>query len=82
MDDPQKGVFLLDRETLVSEDVLRGEMRNIFSKCWIYVGHSSELKKPAISTLGASPGVRVIFARGRQGQRALLPQHLPPSRRA
>ena len=46
IDDPKKGTFLLDREALVSDEVLRAEMKNIFAKCWIYVGHASELKKP------------------------------------
>ena len=45
VDDPVKKRFLLDREALVSDAVLREEMARIFSKCWIYVGHSSELKK-------------------------------------
>ena len=46
IDDPVKKQFLLDRETLVSPAVLADEMAKIFSKCWIYVGHSSELKQP------------------------------------
>ena len=46
VDDREKKAFLLDREVLVSEDVLRTEMVRIFGRCWIYVGHASELKKP------------------------------------
>ena len=45
IDDREKGIFLLDREVHVSEDVLRQEMTHIFSKCWIYVGHGSELEE-------------------------------------
>jgi hypothetical protein len=43
VDDREKKTFLLDREVLVSEDVLRREMSQIFGRCWIYVGHSFEL---------------------------------------
>ena len=45
VDDPVKQKFLLDREALVSGAVLADEMAKIFAKCWIYVGHASELKK-------------------------------------
>jgi p-cumate 2,3-dioxygenase subunit alpha len=44
VDDREQKRFLLDREVLVSEDVLRTERAQIFGRCWIYVGHSSELK--------------------------------------
>jgi p-cumate 2,3-dioxygenase subunit alpha len=46
VDDREKKTFLLDREVLVSDDVLRREMAQIFGRCWIYVGQSSELKRP------------------------------------
>ena len=41
VDDRERKTFLLDREVLVSEDILRKEMAHIFSRCWIYVGHAS-----------------------------------------
>lgn len=68
IDDPVAGKFLLDRETLVSESVLRDEMKHIFSKCWIYVGHSSELKKPGDFHTRRVAGRPVIFARDAKGE--------------
>ncbi|MBN9082481.1 MAG: hypothetical protein BGP04_06885 [Rhizobiales bacterium 62-17] len=68
VDDPQKGVFLLDREALVSEDVLRAEIKNIFAKCWIYVGHGSELKKNGDFQSRRVAGRPIIFARDSKGQ--------------
>ncbi len=68
VDDPQKGVFLLDREALVSDQVLRDEMRNIFAKCWIYVGHGSEVKKPGDYQTRRVAGRPVIFVRDQAGQ--------------
>jgi phenylpropionate dioxygenase-like ring-hydroxylating dioxygenase large terminal subunit len=46
VDDRERKTFLLDREVLVSEDILHKEMSHIFGRCWIYVGHASELKNP------------------------------------
>ena len=46
IDDREQKTFLLDREVHVSEDILRQEMSLIFGRCWIYVGHGSELKNP------------------------------------
>jgi p-cumate 2,3-dioxygenase subunit alpha len=68
VDDREKGIFLLDREALVSEDVLRGEMRNIFAKCWIYVGHGSELKRNGDFITRKVSGRPVIFARDSKGE--------------
>src|SRR4029079_422957 len=67
VDDPVKRRFLLDREALVSEAVLRDEMARIFSKCWIYVGHASELKKPNDFVTRRVAGRPVIFNRDMRG---------------
>ncbi len=68
VDDTQKGIFLLDREALVSEQVLRDEVKNVFAKCWIYVGHGSELKKNGDFQTRRVAGRPVIFVRDQQGQ--------------
>ena len=52
---------LADREVLVSEDILRKEMANIFSRCWIYVGHASELKKAGDFVSRKVAGRPVVF---------------------
>ncbi|HWG05120.1 MAG TPA: aromatic ring-hydroxylating dioxygenase subunit alpha [Beijerinckiaceae bacterium] len=67
IDDREKGIFLLDREVHVSEDVLRREMSHIFSKCWIYVGHGSELKKSGDFKTRRVAGRPVIFCRDQKG---------------
>ena len=68
IDDREKGQFLLDRSVHVSEEVLRKEMTHIFSKCWIYVGHGSELKKPGDFQTRRVAGRPVIFARDQKGE--------------
>ncbi|MSP94307.1 MAG: aromatic ring-hydroxylating dioxygenase subunit alpha [Alphaproteobacteria bacterium] len=67
VDDPVKQKFLLNRETLVSPSVLSEEMTKIFAKCWIYVGHASELKKPNDFLTRKVAGRPVIFNRDMKG---------------
>ncbi|MGZ3307736.1 MAG: aromatic ring-hydroxylating oxygenase subunit alpha, partial [Xanthobacteraceae bacterium] len=67
VDDREKKRFLLDREVLVSEDVLRTETARIFGRCWIYVGHSSELKKPGDFRSRKVAGRPMIFCRDQAG---------------
>ena len=67
VEDPEKGTFLLDRKALVSQDVLETEISNIFSKCWIYVGHSSEVKNPGDFHTRRVAGRPVIFGRDAKG---------------
>ena len=40
IDDRERKTFLLDREVLVSDDILHQEMTNVFSAAAIYIGHS------------------------------------------
>ncbi|HEX3486362.1 MAG TPA: aromatic ring-hydroxylating dioxygenase subunit alpha [Micropepsaceae bacterium] len=68
IDDPEKKQFLLDREVHVSGQVLRDEMERIFSKCWIYVGHSSEVKKSNDFVTRKVAGRPVIFNRDMRGE--------------
>ena len=67
VDDPVKQRFFLNRETLVSPSVLGDEMSKIFAKCWIYVGHASELKKPNDFLTRKVAGRPVIFNRDMKG---------------
>jgi p-cumate 2,3-dioxygenase alpha subunit len=38
--------FQVRREVFVSREVLEREQHALFDRCWIYVGHASELKAP------------------------------------
>jgi phenylpropionate dioxygenase-like ring-hydroxylating dioxygenase large terminal subunit len=65
--------FRVNREVFVSADILEREHRAIFDKCWIYVGHGSELRNPGDFKTRAVAGRPVIFCRDSQGQvRALI----------
>lgn len=67
VDDSDRKVFMLNREVHVSEQILEDEMRLVFSKCWIYVGHESELQKPGDFVTRRVAGRPVIFVRDASG---------------
>jgi phenylpropionate dioxygenase-like ring-hydroxylating dioxygenase large terminal subunit len=67
VDDRERKTFLLDREVLVSDDILRKEMAAIFGRCWIYVGHASELKNPGDFRSRRVGGRPIIFSRDQKG---------------
>jgi p-cumate 2,3-dioxygenase subunit alpha len=67
IDDRERKTFLLDREVLVSDDILRQEMSHVFGRCWIYVGHGSELKNPGDFRSRKVAGRPVIFSRDQKG---------------
>lgn len=68
IDDADRKRFLLDREALVSPSVLQDEMAKIFPRCWIYVGHASELKNANDFVTRKVAGRPVIFNRDMRGE--------------
>ena len=59
--------FSVSREALVSSEVLAREQRAIFDRCWIYVGHGSELKGSGAYCSRNVAGRPILFCRDRQG---------------
>ena len=73
VEDLENLTFSVHRKVFVSPEVLFDEERRIFDKCWIYVGHASELKQPNDFRTRQVAGRPVIFTRDKQGTiRALL----------
>jgi len=68
IDDRERGVFKVNRDAFTSEDVLRRERELIFNKCWLFLGHASELKNPNDYLLRSVGGQEVIFNRDRKGE--------------
>lgn len=67
IEDGDRQVFSVSREVLVSPAVLEEEQRRIFDKCWIYVGHGSEIRAPGDFQTRNVAGRPVIFCRDREG---------------
>jgi phenylpropionate dioxygenase-like ring-hydroxylating dioxygenase large terminal subunit len=46
VEDIPAGTFRVNRAALSDEAVFQGEIRSIFDRCWLYVGHESEIPRP------------------------------------
>ena len=66
VEDLQSLTFSVNRKVFVSPEILEDESRAIFDKCWIYVGHASELKNPGDFRTRSIAGRPIIFCRDRQ----------------
>jgi p-cumate 2,3-dioxygenase alpha subunit len=45
-EDPEQHRFRVHRDAMTSPEVFRAEIERIFHRCWLYVGHESEVAKP------------------------------------
>jgi p-cumate 2,3-dioxygenase subunit alpha len=68
IEDRERMSFSVSREALVSATVLEREQRAIFDKCWIYVGHASEVPNPGDFKTRMVAGRPILFCRDRQGE--------------
>jgi hypothetical protein len=67
IDDPQRGVFRVHRSTMTSDDVLALERERIFERCWLYVGHESEIAQPGSYRRRQIAGRPLVLVRGSDG---------------
>jgi p-cumate 2,3-dioxygenase subunit alpha len=73
IDDPGRGVFRVHRSAMTSPEILQRERELIFDRCWLYLGHESELPEPGSFKTRTVAGRPLIFSRDQTGQaRALL----------
>ncbi|MCY3794663.1 MAG: aromatic ring-hydroxylating dioxygenase subunit alpha [Gammaproteobacteria bacterium] len=68
VDDQQRGIFRVHRSTMRSLDLFQQERELIFNRCWIYVGHESEVKHPGDYRRRTVVGRPLLFVRSRDGQ--------------
>ncbi len=73
MDDQDAGLFRVNRRAFTDPECLADERRRVFDKCWIYVGHESEVShagdyrsrnvagRPMILVRGDDSVVRVLL---------------------
>ena len=67
MIDEGKKIFKVSRRAFVDPDILEAERAQIFDKCWLYLGHSSELAKPGDFVTRSVGGRNILFARDGKG---------------
>jgi p-cumate 2,3-dioxygenase alpha subunit len=60
--------FRVNRDAYRSAEIFAKEKQSIFSKCWLYVGHASELPSKGDFVARTVGGGDLIFMRGRSGE--------------
>lgn len=68
IDDGEKGIFRYHRSSLTSPDILALERERIFDRCWLYLGHESEVEKPGDFRRRNVAGRPLFFVRGKDRQ--------------
>lgn len=66
--DPDKGYFRVHRDAYRDPEIFAREKEEIFSKCWLYLGHDTELKKKGDFHSRRVGGRDLIFIRDKVGQ--------------
>jgi p-cumate 2,3-dioxygenase alpha subunit len=66
--DPVRHRFRINRDAYRSAEIFQKEKELIFSKCWLYIGHVSELVAKGDFVARTVGGGDLIFMRGRTGE--------------
>lgn len=67
IDEPNAGRFWVSRDAFVDRQILHRERDEIFNRCWLYLGHTSELAGPNDFLTRNVGGRELIFNRDRNG---------------
>lgn len=67
LDDAEAGRFLVNRISMTSEEIWQIERASIFDRCWLYVGHESEVAEPNQYRSRTIAGRPVILCRDEEG---------------
>jgi p-cumate 2,3-dioxygenase alpha subunit len=68
IDEPSAGVFRVHRSTMTSQELFDLEQERIFERCWLYLGHESEVPNPGDFLRRTVAGRPLLFIRGNDGQ--------------
>ena len=67
IEDHETGLFRVQRRAFLDENLFAEEQRRIFDRCWLYVGHESEVPDLGEYRLRDLGERRVLFVRGGDG---------------
>ena len=67
-DRPDLGKFRVHRSSMTSQEIYELEKRQIFDKCWLYLGHESEIPNPGDYVRRVVAERALFFARNRDGE--------------
>ena len=68
MVDESRKIFKVSRDMFVDPAILEAERAQIFDKCWLYLGHSSEIPKPGDFVTRQVGGRGILFTRDSKGE--------------
>lgn len=63
IDDEELGVFKVHRSTMTSAEILSEERSSVFDRCWLYLGHDSEISAPGDYEVRDVGGRPLLFCR-------------------
>lgn len=66
--DHSRNLFKVPRASFVSTDVFEAERDAIFNRCWLYLGHASEITQPGQYVTRTVAGRNIIFNRDADGK--------------
>ena len=66
-EDKQKAEFSVHRSVFTDQEILDSERKEIFDKCWLYIGHESELPNDNDFKRKKVGGRNLLFTRGTDG---------------
>ena len=73
IDDRERGIFRVHRSSMTSDDLFHLEQQHIFNRCWLYVGHESEVANPGDYRRRSIAGRPLLMVRSREdGQVRIL----------
>ena len=61
-------LFRVKRLTMTSDEIFELEQRRVFDRCWLYVGHESEVAEPGDFRRRKVGGRQLMFVRGSDGE--------------
>jgi p-cumate 2,3-dioxygenase alpha subunit len=64
VEDPERGIFRVHRSTMTSPEILELEKERIFDRCWLYLGHESEVENPGDYKRRTVAGRPLFWVRG------------------
>lgn len=67
-EDQEKLSFKVNRQAFIDPEILETEREAIFSKCWLYIGHESELPKKGDFHRRKVGGRNLLFTRSQDGE--------------
>src|SRR5580658_8127299 len=67
MEDRERFLFRVARRTFVEPEILEHERRRIFDRCWLYLGHGSEIAENGDYLTRSVGGRELVFNRDRGG---------------